>query len=515
MVASGLSVTATESAVATPAGARSLVADPHFILATRDTGYRSLASAVAELIDNAIQAKAGVVQVFVREEVTADAESLRERDVTIAVLDDGEGMDSASLWTALQFGGTGRFGDRSGLGRFGMGLPNSSVSQSRRFEVYSWRRTDVLFSYLDVDEVARRELREVPAPSTRALPHWAQPLAGPTGTLVVWNRCDRLNFRRASTIAQKLHIPIGRMYRHLIWSRVRISINGQAVAPIDPLFCHPVTPEGGASSYGEPLTYEIAVPGAGRGSTVRARFTELPVAAWRALAVEDKRHRGIVGGAGILIVRAGREIDYAWHLMGTKRKENYDDWWRCEVSFDPMLDEFFGVTHSKQGVAPTPQLQAILSPDLEAAARTLNRRVRDSFELMKESTPSRATTQATRQEVLLPPLPTEGARLIHWPVVCRTRSRPPSCAGRAFFDVIQVDGRLIVTINADHPFFGRIYAPALAAKDDRGLYDLECLVPSRSARRTRDRASSGAEIRPATSSLLGETHLVAFLERRV
>src|SRR5207249_4570371 len=102
-------------------------------------------------------------------------------------------------------------------------------------------------------------------------------------------------------------------------------------------------------------------------------------------------------------VRAGREIDYGWHLMGSKRKENYDDWWRCEVSFHPELDEFFGVTHSKQGVAPTPQLQVILSPDLEAAARTLNSRVRSSFETLKDSNSSRVTQIATRQEVLLPP----------------------------------------------------------------------------------------------------------------
>src|SRR2546426_5107670 len=136
-----------------PSGSpRLLVADHQFILATRDTGYRSLANAVAELVDNSVQAEATCVRVFVR-----DAAGEVDSDVAIAVLDNGHGMDRDTLWTALQFGGTERFGDRRGLGRFGMGLPNSSVSQSRRVEVYSWRSIDrVLFSYLDVDAVVSR-----------------------------------------------------------------------------------------------------------------------------------------------------------------------------------------------------------------------------------------------------------------------------------------------------------------------------------------------------------------------
>src|SRR5262245_34093538 len=100
-----------------------IVLNQTFIEATRDTGYRSSAAAVAELVDNAIQAKAKKVRVFVRE-VTDELE--------VAVLDDGTGMDTATLRRALQFGGSMRFGDRNGLGRFGMGLPNASVSQARR-----------------------------------------------------------------------------------------------------------------------------------------------------------------------------------------------------------------------------------------------------------------------------------------------------------------------------------------------------------------------------------------------
>jgi len=61
-------------------------------------------------------------QVFVMEE----HDPQRHRVVNIGVLDNGSGMDAYALQSSLQFGGTERFGNRSGFGRFGMGLPNLS-----------------------------------------------------------------------------------------------------------------------------------------------------------------------------------------------------------------------------------------------------------------------------------------------------------------------------------------------------------------------------------------------------
>src|SRR5438445_7757320 len=108
-----------------------IVSDHNFILATRDAGYRNLSSALAELLDNSIQAGANCVRVFLNGEDIQCSE--------IAVLDNGKGMEAETLRTALQFGGTTRFNDRSGQGRFGMGLPNSSLSQAMRLEVYTWQ----------------------------------------------------------------------------------------------------------------------------------------------------------------------------------------------------------------------------------------------------------------------------------------------------------------------------------------------------------------------------------------
>jgi len=452
---------------------RSLVADDRFILATRDTGYRGLPAAVAELIDNAVQVGARRIGIFVREERQVQhAGDQRERQISIGVLDDGRGMDRDGLWTALQFGGTERFNDRSGLGRFGMGLPNSSVSVTRRVEVYSWRSPGAVIStYLDIDEVSQKLTHGIPEPKRTTLPPWAG-ITSDSGTLVIWPRCDRLEFKKASTVADKLRGPLGRMYRRLIWDGLRISVNGTPVVATDPLFCHPQTAEGGAEPFGTPLTYEITVPDTALTSIVSVRFTRLPVERWHDWSVERKRAAGIVGGAGVSFVRAGREIDNGWVLLGGKRKENYDDWWRCEVLFEPTLDECFGVTHSKQGVSPTAYVREIVEADMEAAARVLNTHVRSAFEGISRRAPSLAVRQATQQDCLLPP--PRGVRRAVDGLNYRIGFAP--IESRQFFEVATREAHVFVTINTDHPFYDRLYASALSDPTNRLREGLEFLV---------------------------------------
>src|ERR1700686_5000238 len=99
----------------------SIIALDRFIQATRDSGYKGTESAIAELVDNSLQAGASRASI----DVTV-AEDAPEYPMRVSVLDDGGGMDRATRRQALRFGGSSRFNSREGLGRYGMGLPNSS-----------------------------------------------------------------------------------------------------------------------------------------------------------------------------------------------------------------------------------------------------------------------------------------------------------------------------------------------------------------------------------------------------
>lgn len=468
--------------IAKKTGGRLIVAAKNFILATREVGYRSLADAIAELIDNAIQAQARSVQVFL---FTGNVEP------TVAVLDDGCGMSAETLGTALQFGGTDRFDDRSGLGRFGMGLPCSSVSQARRLDVYSWLRPGYInYSYLDIDEILAETLAEIPRARLTTVPDWAQRYIGKTGTLVVWQKCDKIVKDNLVADANRLHTQLGRMFRYFIWGGTRIMVNGHVVVPIDPLFCHRHTPLAGAKQYGTPLVYKIRIPNkSDQASTVRVRFSELPVAEWQDMPIQEKRRFGIVKGAGVSLVRAQREIAYGWYFLGDKRRENYDDWWRCEIAFDPELDEYFHPTHTKQEIYPGAELEAVLNPDLEALARTLNSRVRKSFVRLKAARQSGAARLASLKEKYLPPLRI-AANNIHY-VAKHNNASPNSrkSVGHlkyslsverlredAFYSFRRVNGGLVLMLNKDHAFFERIYSP-LCHKNAKQVRDaIECLL---------------------------------------
>lgn len=482
-----------------------LVSEENFVRATRDAGYKDVASALGELIDNAIQANATRVEIFVMEE----RDTRGQRVVNIGVLDNGSGMDARVLHTSLQFGGTRRFDDRSGFGRFGMGLPNSSLSQAPRVDVFAWQPTEgCLHTYLDVGEFASGKRRTIPRPAAVTLPSWAADSAATSGVLILWSGCDRLKHRKASTVASWVRKALGRMYYYPLSEKLSLVVNGLPVEPIDPLLRNAAGVQGSAVPFGEPLLYEIALPH-GRGSSiVEVRFTELPVRQWASLPNETKRTLGIIGGAGASIMRLDREVDNGWLLMGGKRKENYDDWWRCEIRFLPALDEIFGVNHTKQGIRPSPELKAVLEPELEAIARCLNARVRSAFQDVKSARPSRAAVSAWQQDRFLPPVSNCDARPVASIEGCRYRIEICPFETRELFRVRSEADTIVLALNEHHPFYRRIYHDRHSREDER--YRLECVLLSAARASLSVRSAGHAAADYEFRSLWGDA-LAAFL----
>jgi hypothetical protein len=92
-----------------------LVVPEAFVRGIRHIGYKSNIEALAELIDNSIQAYAERIDVlfgYVDGGSSAKPEQL-------AIIDDGHGMSAEMLRLAIMWGGTDRENDRRGLGRFG------------------------------------------------------------------------------------------------------------------------------------------------------------------------------------------------------------------------------------------------------------------------------------------------------------------------------------------------------------------------------------------------------------
>ena len=462
----------------------SIVAVDKFIQATRDSGYKGTSSAVAELVDNSLQAGATEIK------VTLSADGDGEYPISIKTIDNGSGMDSRTLRTALRFGGSTRFNNRNGLGRYGMGLPNSSLSQAQRVTVHTWgtKAGQVLKSYLDLAEIATGVLVEVPKPEHVKRPSFVN--GYDSGTAVTWSRCDRLDNRRISTLVRKLLLSLGRRFRHFIWSGVTITVNGDKVVPLDPLFLHPKAAVNGASEHTS-FEREIAVNPGDPSATgiVRVTFSELPVREWSKLSNQEKRERGIAKGAGVSIVRGGREVDYGWFFLGAKRRENYDDWWRCEIQFAPVLDEAFGITHTKQQIRPRPHLVEAISGDIESTARALNSRARKAHLSVKMAARfSSSENRANEKDDLLTPLPPKPRPRDKSVLesLKKELSRPPHTerehedgveyrilpkvlSDTCFFNYARAERKLVLVLNPDHPFYKLVYKPLLESEDPRDV----------------------------------------------
>ncbi|MBK79539.1 MAG: ATP-binding protein [Gammaproteobacteria bacterium] len=341
------------------------------VKAMRDSGYKNTAYALAELIDNSIQADATLVEVFCVERRTLVSQRERKRIAEIGVLDNGSGMEGSTLRLALQFGNGTHLQDRSGIGRFGMGLPNASISQCRRVDIWTWRAgpANAIHTCLDIDDIESGNVRAVPPPRPQKVPdEWLNRAedAGTSGTLVVWSNFEdhRLTWKSARPTLEHTEFLSGRMYRKFINEgqvEIRlVALDDESVvidrrAKVnDPLYLmapsstpSPFNDQPMFQAWGEHMKFSIGHEGQTHDVWVRMSFAR------RETLPEDGTARGnkeygkhAAKNIGVSIVRAGRELDLddSW-AIGYEPTER---WWGAEVEFPPALDEVFGVTNNKQ-----------------------------------------------------------------------------------------------------------------------------------------------------------------------
>lgn len=217
-------------------------ASPHpasLIESLRAVGY-DLSTAIADLIDNSIAAKASNVWL---EFTWAGTNSV------VTVRDDGKGMNSTQLLEAMRLGSQNPTDERSpgDLGRFGLGLKTASFSQCRILAVRSKQSGAVAAELCwDLDFVRKTNqwlvLESAPDMLRAAL-------AGlndmECGTAIGWGNLDRIvgeareddeaardHFYR---LADEVSIHLGRTFNDYLRSgELRIHAGGSRIQPWDP-----------------------------------------------------------------------------------------------------------------------------------------------------------------------------------------------------------------------------------------------------------------------------------------
>ena len=350
------------------------------VKALRDAGYKDTYHALAELIDNSIQAEATQVHVYLFSEDIQLQQRVSERIMAIAVLDNGSGMTKDVLIRAIKFGDGTRLNGQKGLGKFGMGLPASSISQCQELGVWSWQEgvDNALFTNLSLAAIKKGDVF-VPEPIKKAISQKVRDLASRylqrSGTLVMWENLDRLTPYRFNALSTNLEFVIGRMYRKQIFAgEVEILVHDVyegsnterperpeiKIRANDPLYlmAPTATPQPFDSQpmfveYKDFPLPERTMSFNGKTGKVKVKVSHIPAGFRKKYQAENRIPAGAsdfgkhaAKNLGISICREGRELKLDAGFADPS--DPRDRFWGLEIDFEQELDELFAVPTNKQ-----------------------------------------------------------------------------------------------------------------------------------------------------------------------
>jgi hypothetical protein len=331
---------------------------------------------VADLVDNCIDAQAKHVEVIFNEEKYD-----KRNSHYLIVLDDGGGIEANQISSIMDFGAERNY-DELDLGKFGVGLKSSSLSQAKEVTVLSKVKGGKLaLRRLSHEIVYKRDkwvlIEELGSKMKTDAIKLANKLMASrqSGTAVVLEDMHKIDLQVGHDSSKREYLNseygIIREYLSLVFEcyldgitlnredgatierKVEISFNGKKnlLKPLDP-FCR--DQKDGTNTGTLSLVKDISI-------TIDGKVFRIPVTIWitpkadnREPGYDDRlttacRDLGIMELQGIFFYRNGRLIDFpGWKKV--KKLEEHMTCLRWEVKFPPSFDHFFQLDPSKREV---------------------------------------------------------------------------------------------------------------------------------------------------------------------
>lgn len=362
------------------------------IKSLRDIGYE-FEDAVADLVDNSIEACATVVKISL---IFDGACSY------LTIADNGVGLASKEIQEAMRFGSNRKYSEDGDLGRFGLGLKTASLSQCERLTVSSRqgeeraRINSYCWDLNHIEKTNRWEILKIEKDELKF--EVVESLKDTTGTVVTWERLDRLMGYRypSGEFAKKqsqqmiaaLRSHLGMIFHRFLAGevtnkRISIFVNDERVQAWDPF------------SRGEKHTLkldEILIPiDFNQGIyNVRLRPHILPP---QSLYSSSKAH-AIASGPnkwnkqqGLYIYRAGRVIQSGgWN--GIRTSDEHTKLIRIALFIPHQLEELFQVNVAKKHASLPRQLKSELAIKIASITQKAQEIYRDKLPSIDGTSPS-------------------------------------------------------------------------------------------------------------------------------
>ncbi|MGZ2411120.1 histidine kinase/DNA gyrase B/HSP90-like ATPase [Sphingomonas sp. F9_3S_D5_B_2] len=306
----------------------------------RSFGNYDLASALADLIDNSIKAKAKVVDLTCL---------YNAADPIVRIADDGDGMTQGELHAAMRPASSNPSDERSpdDLGRFGWGMKTASFSQCKRLTVVSQKNGKLSGATWDLDDVDAWKMGVLEVADITELA--SAQVQKKHGTEVIWTSCDRLseNGNLAESAFNDLIVHarnrLSLVFHRYLAGEVRgrklaIRLNGTPLSPFDPFHR--------SNNATQPLEIqEVAVRGKGRiriEPFILPHYSKLGAGDYERLAGAE----GFVRNQGFYVYRNHRLIiNGTWFRL--MRHGELSQLVRISIDIPNSLDELWKITVDK------------------------------------------------------------------------------------------------------------------------------------------------------------------------
>jgi len=342
------------------------------IMSLRDLGY-DFSQAVADIIDNSIAAHASEIDINV--EFDGD-------DSWVSIADNGDGMTDKRLREALRYGSEREY-EKSDLGKFGLGLKTASLSQCQRLSVASRNNANggsVSAYTWDLDHITKNNRWEIlPLTGKHLLPQLRDPLHGKTGTVVFWQRLDRiLGYRhpygalakkRLLQMCREVELHLAMVFHQFLSGNVRrkrlkIRLNGNVIRPWDP-FCQSERKTRRLSVETFQIEHE--------GNKGIVRFEPFILPTQNEFSTPDafRNASGPMGWnqqQGFYFYRAERMIQSGgWSKL--RAPDEHTKYARIAVHFPPALDDAFKINVAKMRVQLPAEIRDLIEEKISAIAK--------------------------------------------------------------------------------------------------------------------------------------------------
>jgi hypothetical protein len=375
-------------------------------------------SAYGEVIDNSIQANATNIWIYLNERT--DRTQTKKSQIGQAIfVDNGDGMSHVDLHKCLKLGHSSRYNDRSGIGRFGVGMTLGAIHEARRIEVYSKKeKSNWQWTYIDLDEIAGKDDASIPKPVNKKpkLDGSIDLDSLSSGTVLIWSKYDKA-IDDYATIIEESKFYIGRTFRMFIqgraqdYKKVKIKLNDEKVFAWDPLFhfqdeikySNPneqssLTPPQklkfpvGAASV-ESNSSEVIINISNFSDTLRQKRGEGKSSFAKARYIDRNE--------GISILRNDREVFFG-HVPHSKfyksseAERNKTRYVGIEIAFRAELDEEFSVKNIKRGAVPVRHMKEKLVEKMHPSIAQSLRELTQHWDLLEEEIERQTEAMATK-----------------------------------------------------------------------------------------------------------------------